>query len=481
MAFHPNDTLAALPLVVLSLFAMTLLLLDLFGACKNRLLWGLSACVFAWAFSCTQFYLSDDAFGGMLYVDGFSTVMHSIVLGGTAITLLLNYKKLEAQRAESGIEVDTLLLLSAAGALAMLSASHLVVLFLGFELLSVSVYALTAIARKERASSEGALKYFILGAFSSAFLLYGMALVYGATGSMHYSEIALNISSSNTMLLVGVGMLIFGFGFKVSLVPFHVWTPDVYQGAPASISGFMAVVVKAAAFGSFLRLMYVPFGELGEVWSGLLWILAVLTMCVGNLAALRQNSLKRMLAYSSVAHAGYALMGFLSFESSAGAEAVVFYLAVYSLMTLAAFGVVVAVTAGSDAQYSDDSIESFSGIGFTHPYLGFVMTIALLSLAGIPPLAGFVGKLYLFSATVSAGYTGLAIIAALNSVVSLYYYLRVLVTMYFNERSLEWLPEGKLEWAPRTALGLVTLGTLVCGVLSYSFYPAVALAIKSLG
>ncbi len=481
MTLHPNDILAALPVVVLSIFAMTVLLLDLFGLCKSRVLWGVSGCVFAWAFSIAQLYLSDEAFGGLLYLDGFSAVLHSIILGGTALTLLLNHNMLKAQRAESSADVDCLILLAAAGGLVMVSSAHLIVLFMGFELLSICVYALTAIARKERASSEGALKYFLLGAFSSAFLLYGMALVYGSCGSMHFSEIAINASSDNVMLLVGIGMLIFGFGFKVSLVPFHAWTPDVYQGAPVSISGFMAVVVKTAAFGSFLRLMYVPFGEVSEVWTGLIWTLAVATMTIGNLAALRQTSIKRMLAYSSVAHAGYALIGFLCFGPEGGAEATVFYLAVYSFMTIAAFGVVLAVTADSPAQYSDDSIESFSGIGFSHPVLGIVMTLSLLSLAGIPPLAGFVGKLYLFSAAVNSGFVGLAIIAALNSVVSLYYYLRVLVVMYFSEeRSVDWTPVS-LQWAPKTALGIATLGTLLCGVLSFTFYPAVALAIRSLG
>jgi NADH-quinone oxidoreductase subunit N len=461
---------------------MTMLVLDLFGRCTNRLLWGISACGLSWAFSCTQFYLNDEAFSGLVYVDGFTTVLHTIILVGTAVTLLFNHKQLGLQRAESSIDVDVLLLLAAAGGMVMVSAAHLIVLFVGFELLSVSVYVLTGIARKERASAEGALKYFLLGAFSSAFLLYGMALVYGACGSMSMSQISISPNPDNMMLVVGLGLMIFGFGFKVSLVPFHVWTPDVYQGAPVSIAGFMAVVVKAAAFGSFLRLMYMAFGEMSEVWTGLIWILSVLTMTIGNLAALRQRSIKRMLAYSSVAHAGYALIGFLAFGISGGAEATLFYLIAYSLMTLAAFGVVLAATAGSDAQYADDDIESLAGLGFSHPFLGIVMTIAMLSLGGIPPLVGFMGKLYLFSAALNSGFVGLAIIAALNSVVSLYYYLRVLVLMYFSsERKTEWLPSKNLELAPRMALGALTFGTVFLGLFSYTCYPAVEIAVRSLG
>ncbi|MCB0323525.1 MAG: NADH-quinone oxidoreductase subunit N [Bdellovibrionales bacterium] len=479
---NPNDVLAALPLGVLTAVTMTMLLLDLFGLCTSRLLWGLSACFLAWVFSCTQFYISEVGFSGLVFVDGYTTVLSTLILAGTALSLLLSHKYLGLQRAQTSIDVDVLILLAAAGGLVMVAAAHLIVIFIGFELLSVCVYVLTGIARKERASAEGALKYFLLGAFSSAFLLYGMALVYGATGTMFIEEIGQVGGPDNVLLLIGIGLLIFGFGFKVSLVPFHLWTPDVYQGAPVSVTTFMAVVVKTAAFGTFLRLMYVAFGGMTEWWEGLIWTLCVLTMTVGNLAALRQSSVKRMLAYSSIAHAGYALMGFLALGPAGGAEATVFYLLAYGLMTVASFGVVLVATAGSDAQYGNDDISSLSGLGFSHPFLGVVMTVSMLSLAGMPPLAGFMGKLYLFSAAINSGFVGLAVIAALNSVVSLYYYLRVLVVMYFSgERTLSWAPPRGLEWAPKASLGLVTVGTVFFGLFSYLCYPAIEVAIKSLG
>ena len=474
------DSVAALPFFVLIGAAVLLLLLDLAGvAAKLRLPIGLAGVLGAGASYFPQSYLRETAFKGLVHLDAFSFAFATIILIGTALALLLGSGQAKAQRAIDSVDVDVLLLLASCGGLVMVSAANLIVLFLGFELLSVCVYVLSGIAKGERASAEGALKYFILGAFSSAFLLYGMTLVYGATGSMDLVQIGQAATLDNPMLLIGLGLTVFGFAFKVGAVPFHFWTPDVYQGAPVSIAAYMAVVVKAAAFGSFLRVVVVAFGSVQTEWVSLLWLLSVVTMTVGNILALWQRSVKRMLAYSSIAHAGYALIGFVVLGSAAGGEATIFYLAAYTAMTIAAFGVVLLASGGTQFQYGTDDMQSLKGLGWSRPFLGLVMTVALLSLAGMPPLGGFVAKFYLFSAAVKGGYTGLAVIAALNSVVSLYYYLGVIVVMYFSgegeERSAERVP-----FAPGLALAIATVGIFYLGFFSEDCFRFVQLAMASL-
>ncbi|MCB0345885.1 MAG: NADH-quinone oxidoreductase subunit N [Bdellovibrionales bacterium] len=477
------DIIAAAPLICMTFGIVALLLLDLFRIDAlpfPRLWWGVGICAATGFLFWPFLTLSETAFHGMMAVDAFTFAFALLILGGSAVTFMLSDELLEGQRIEPSADLDLLVLFAALGGIMMVAATHMMMLFVGFELLSICVYVLTGAARYQRASSEGALKYFILGAFSSAFLLYGMALVYGATGSMYLSEIGRHIGEPSMMLLIGLGLLIFGFGFKVSLVPFHFWTPDVYQGAPTSMTGFMAVVVKAAAFGAFFRLMATGFGGISGSWSTMVAVLAVLSMTIGNVIALRQTSVKRMLAYSSIAHAGYAMLGFLALGTGGGA-AVVFYMLVYALMTLGAFGVVLVVSSGSEAQYECDSIDSMQGLGWTHPLLGIAMTVAMLSLAGVPPLGGFMGKFYLFSAAVRSGYTALAVVAAINSVVSLYYYLRIVVVMYFSgERTLSWEPPRALVFGPRIALILVTTGTLYIGIFSSRYYETARIAARSL-
>lgn len=480
------DVVAAVPLLMMVLGSLFFLLLSLFRDETTgfpRLWWGVGVCLGSWILSIPQAGKMGLAFNGMVFVDTFVFVFYSIILAGLAITFLLGEGHLRGQRMSEAEDIDILLLMAGIGAMVMVSAANLIVLFVGFELLSVAVYVLTGLARKERASAEGSLKYFILGAFSSAFLLYGMTLAYGATGTMEIAEIGrAAATSSSPLLLVALGLMVFGFGFKVSLVPFHFWTPDVYQGAPSSIAGFMAVVVKAAAFGAFLRIMHTGFGLISGSWVPLIWILSVVTMTFGNIVALRQRSTKRMLAYSSIAHAGYALMGSLVLGPDGGGAAMVFYLIVYSVMTLGAFGVVVVATAGSPSQYDADDVRALEGLGWSHPLLGIAMVVAMLSLAGVPPLAGFVGKFYLFSAAVRGGFTGLAVIAAINSVISLYYYLRVIVVMYFTgDRSLEWSPPRKLVLSSRVALGLATVGTIYFGLFSTRYFAMAQEAILALG
>jgi NADH-quinone oxidoreductase subunit N len=470
---------------IISAGALLLLLADLFREKKTAShsptqAWLMVAVlVLGWYFLIPSAFNPFGSASGLLFFDGFSFILSTIIIAGTILAILLGAGNLSRQGVKSTIDVDILMVLATIGGLVMVAASDLILLFVGFELLSVCVYALSGLAREEKASAEGSLKYFIMGAFSSAFLLYGMVLVYAATGSMAIDEIARLAIPGNLLLYLGLGLMIFGFGFKVSAVPFHFWTPDVYQGAPVSITAYMAVVVKAAAFGAFLRVMMLAFGSYIGDWSNLIWLMSVLTMTVGNLVALRQQSIKRMLAYSSIAHAGYLMIGLL--VTPEGSQAALFYLFSYMLMTIAAFGVVLLVTRGSTNQYGSDTLKSFGGVGWSHPFLGIVMVISMLSLAGMPPLAGFMGKFYLFLAAINGGYVGLAIIAALNSVVSLYYYLRVLVVMYFSEaREVNWLAEQAIPMTAKIALILATLGTIYFGLFSGDYLEMTKIALAGI-
>lgn len=459
------------PYLGVAVLALALLLTDLFRRVQTPMMFTFAAVLYASICLIVQLGgilgaapVAPDA---ALYEDGFGALFSLIILVGTLLTSMLHHNQLAGQRVEPTADVDVMLMFAALGGMVMVSAANLITFFVAFELLSVSVYAMAGLARREKASSEGAMKYFILGAFSSAFLLYGIALVYGATGSFQLAEIGARGTVGNPMFSVGLGLMLFGLFFKISAAPFHFWSPDVYQGAPTSITGFMATVVKTAAFGSFLRMMCVAFGSIAAVWTGFVWMIAVLTMTVGNLMALRQRSLKRMLAYSSISHAGYALMGFVALRGQGGAEAVAFYLLVYTFMTIAAFGAIMLVTSNTAAQYANDDIDSFRGLGWAHPVLGLAMTLAMLSLAGFPPLAGFFGKFYLFSAAIRAGYTGLAIIAALNSLVSLAYYLRLVVVMYFSgEREFSLEIYSSQSFCTRMALTAATAVTVLLGLFS---------------
>lgn len=481
------DSNSAAPLLVVGTGALVILLIDLFRFPLDlkkhpnvRLFFSVLVCVAgivaSWRFVCGEGVPGTE----MLFVDHYTTAFNIIILLGTALSLIMGHQQLSAQRVENTVDVDVLILLASLGGMVMVASANLILLFIGFELLSIIVYALSGMCRTSKASSEAALKYFIMGAFTSAFMLYGMALVYACTGTMSLMEISEFQAANIPILILGLGLIIFGFGFKVSLVPFHFWTPDVYQGAPVSLTGYMAVVVKAAAFGAFLRLLFVGFGNVSGSWVGLLWALSVVTMTVGNLVALRQKSTKRLLAYSSIAHAGYALIGLL--VTNGGPEATIFYLLVYSLMTVVAFGVVLVVTRDTDAQYENDELESLRGLGWRNPLLGIVMTIAMFSLAGMPPFGGFVGKFYLFNAAIHGGFVGLVIIAALNSLVSLYYYLRVVVVMYFGDsKETSLLSSISMPAASVFALCLAALGIVYFGLFSNSAFEFARLAAQSLG
>ncbi|MDD2943457.1 MAG: NADH-quinone oxidoreductase subunit N [bacterium] len=494
--FYTTEFLAIAPIVSIVCGGLLLLGISFFSSetggkqRARRLLFGSFVCSVSFVFTMSHAFIGDmvglesglpinAVISNFLFIDPLNIVFYTLIISGLLCFVFLGDQRLEAQGVKDSIDIEVLMFFAAAGAMVMASAAHLLVLFLGFELLSVCVYALTGTARKERASSEAALKYFVMGAFSSTVMLYGMVLLYGATGSMNLIEISGSIQSAlaadgvSKMALAGLGLMLFGLAFKASLAPFHVWAPDAYQGAPTSIAGFMAVVVKVAAFAALIRVLLQGFGEIAGVWQPAIVVLSVLSMTIGNFAALRQKSVKRMLAYSSIAHAGYALMGFLATANGEGVASSVFYLVVYALMTVTSFGVVLLVTAGQDEQYERDTVESFAGLGGREPILALVMTVALFSLAGFPPFAGFIGKLGIFRSAMGAGYTGLVVIAAFNSLVSLYYYLRVVVVMYFGKDKVEALAGKVLRVAPitetfagRVVVIACALGIVLAGVCS---------------
>jgi NADH-quinone oxidoreductase subunit N len=364
----------------------------------------------------------------------------------------------------AGAEYYALVLFAALGMMLMAAAGDLIVIFLGLETMSIAVYALAGFIRRDPRSNEAAIKYFLLGAFSTGFLLYGIALVYGATGTIRLELIRATLESgvaANPLLLLGLGMMLIGFGFKVAAVPFHMWTPDAYEGAPTPITAFMAVGVKLAAFAGFLRIFMANLGAISTEWTQVLWILAVLTMTAGNVIALVQSNIKRMLAYSAIAHAGYVIIGMAAGDRGAGG-AILYYLLAYAFTNLGAFAVVVALDRGAE---SHDEIADYRGLARDHPGLAVAMALCLLSLTGVPPLAGFVAKFYIFAAALNAGLVWLVVIAVLNSVVSAYYYVGVIVAMYMQEGGVA------VEQMSRRPGLLISVAVGVAGVIALGVYP----------
>ena len=412
-----------------------------------------------------------DGFSGMVSHDGLGAFFDMVILAACALTLLMATGYSDWEGTHKG-EFYSLLLLSTSGMMFMAKGTDLMTVFLGLETMSIPIYVLVGFHRRRISSIEGAFKYFLLGAFASGFLLYGIALLYAASGTTKIPVLATMLYdprlAASPLFLAGVGMLLVGFGFKVSLVPFHMWTPDAYEGAPTVITAFMSAAVKAAAFAALIRVLLTALpGMQPHLWKAL-WVLAVLTMTVGNLSALWQDNLKRLLAYSSIAHAGYVLVGLVSGDVLGG-QASLFYLLVYAFMNLGAFGVVILLAQKEDAGYD---IRHLAGVGFRYPALGALLTLFLVSLGGIPPTAGFVGKFYLFSAAVKNGYIWLAVIGVLNSAASIYYYLRIVVYMYMRPAE----DEAPVPRPPRTAFSLA-LCVAAAAVLILGIVPGDLLAL----
>jgi NADH-quinone oxidoreductase subunit N len=463
-------TIALLPEVVLTLWAMMVLLIDVFqkgGRTQSSGLVGwftLAGLVLTAVANGLLLRVTEPSAANMMAIDSFRVFTNFIFLSAAVLFVLIAAKYLEEEHIRLG-ELYVLIMLSTVGMMVFAGSRDLMVIFLGLELMSVPVYVLTGVKRRDPRSAEGALKYFLLGAFSSAFFLFGVALVYGGTGSTNLVRIATAVGvdgvAANAFVLVGIAFLAVGFGFKVAAVPFHMWTPDAYEGAPAPITGFMAAAVKAAAFAAFLRVFLGAFSGLYEQWGDIIFWLAVITMITANLVALVQNNVKRMLAYSSIAHAGYLLVA-LAAASQLGTAAYLFYLVVYTLMTLGSFAVVLAVGRTGEERLD---IESYSGLAWEKPLVGVVMTVFLLSLAGFPFTGGFIGKVYILLAAVEKGLIPLAVVLVLSSLLSYWYYLRVAWYMWFRDPASEPQPPLALAGPVKAALVVAAIAVVVLGIV----------------
>ena len=425
-----------LPELIVTASAVIALLLGAFGrrAVVGALAGGVAllGSGLALLFTCLLWDANAGIYNNLYTIDNFGTFFKGLALIVAILVTLMSLRYVEREDIVKG-EYYALTLFGVLGMMIMVSSTHFVTIFIGLEVMSIAIYVLCGLLSGNPRSAEASLKYFLLGAFATAFLLYGIALIYATTGLLDIREIAGYLASSNFRLtplfMIGLAMLVVGFGFKTAAVPFHMWTPDVYEGAPTSITAFMATGIKAAAFGAFVRVFYTAFIPLLGAWSSMLWLIAAATMIVGNITALVQDDVKRMLAYSSIAHAGYILIAFVVGDGFS-AVGILYYILVYTFMNIGAFTVVILLGQKNDHR---TGIEHYAGLASRHPLIALAMTIFLLSLAGIPPLAGFMGKFYVLSAAIQAKYYWLAVIGVLNSVVAAYYYLRVVMYMYFRE------------------------------------------------
>jgi NADH-quinone oxidoreductase subunit N len=470
MTLTSQDFQVLTPYILLTIWACVLLLVDLFiPKGRKGLTAFLSALGLGLTLSFTLMQIGEEAtgFNGMVVLDGFSTFVNALLLVSGLLGVALAYGYVKRMGIEQG-EYYTLLLFSVTGMMLMAQAADLIIVFLALELLSIPLYVLAAFARPRMQSEEAGMKYFLLGAFATGFVVYGIALIFGATGSTNIFAIVQSasngVSSASTgsagslLLTIGAALILVGFGFKVAAVPFHMWTPDVYQGAPTAVTAFMSSGAKIAGFAALLRVFATAFPSIAVDMTDVLWALAALTMIVGNVIAISQTDIKRLLAYSSIAHAGYILMAFVPYGNpqvrDVSIAAGLFYLVAYAVTNFGAWSVVIAL---EQKEGRGLNIEEYAGLGRRHPLLAAAMAVFMLSLIGFPPTIGMVGKFYLFRAVIAGGFTWLAIIGVLTSLVSAFYYLRVVVTMYMQE--------GDPETERETWLGFTTGTTAVLTVL----------------
>jgi NADH-quinone oxidoreductase subunit N len=469
-----GNTLALLPEGILTVMGVIVMMMEPVlkpGASRKPLGWlailGTLAAGAASLYQLHQVTVSGTimAFSNTIQVDAFSVFFHLLIASVVLVTLLGSLDYFEGHAAHAG-EYFALVLFGAVGMMLMTCSVELLMVFVGLEISSISTYIMAGFRKGTGRGVEASVKYFLLGSFATAFFLYGIALAFGATGSTSIAAIALGLGSTTTprLAFLALGMIVIGLGFKVSAAPFHVWTPDVYQGAPAPIIGLMSTAPKAAAFAVLLRITFAGFGAFEHRWAILMWAIAALSMTVGNLGALKQTNVKRMLAYSSIAHAGYLLAAFTAFPQH-GIAAACFYTATYCAMNVGAFAVITQITGYAE---HTRTIEDFTGVALRRPWLGALLGFFLLSLIGIPFTGGFFGKFYVFSAVIGGGHWALALVGLLNSGVACFYYLRLLVAMYArhpHERANEVARFAKVSVPAAVGLGAAALATLMLGVL----------------
>jgi len=467
MPISIHDLLATAPITIVTVTALLVLILEsVVSKAQALTAWiALSGLVAAMVGAFTLLEETGTAFVGMVTTGGYASFFAIVFCLSGVLSIMLSKMYIRNQGIEQG-EYYALVLFAVIGMMLMAAAADLIVFFLGLELMSICFYVLAGFARSRAASNEAALKYFLLGAFATGFLLYGIALVYGSTGTTNIHLIIQDAETAmeSTVFLIGLGLLVVGLGFKIAGVPFHMWVPDVYEGSPTTVSGFMSTGGKAAAFSALLLIFAPKMMNTVDALRDVLAAVATLSMIVGNVLAISQNNVKRMLAYSSIAHAGYILVGVVA-ANEAGANGVLFYLLAYTVMNVGAFGI---LSVGESREGEYLSFDDYTGLSTRRPLLAGLMALYMFSLAGIPPFAGFFGKYYVFAGAIEAGYTWLAVIGVLMSAVSAYYYLRLVVLMYFKEGV------SAME-APVPALSLVALVISAIGILGFGILPSVVL------
>lgn len=460
MNFPLPDLNPVMPEILMTSFALIVLLLDLVIKKKEAI--ALISIAGTALIGLSLFSSGGMTFGGMYISDGYSTFFKIIFFLNVILSVLISIKYIAVEKVNYG-EYYSLILFSTIGMMIMASAADLIVLYLGLELMALSTYVLAGFIRHSIKSTESALKYFLLGAFSSAFLLYGISIIYGLTGTTDIKAIAAFITekglADNLALLLSISFFVVAFGFKIAAAPFHMWTPDVYEGAPTSVTAFMSVGPKAAGFAVLGRVFLIGFAAAKVDWAVILIPIAILTMAVGNIIALSQTNIKRMLAYSSIAHAGYALLGIIT-ANTEGLASVMNYLMIYAFMNIGAFAVIIMLRSEG---FKGEEISDYEGLSKTHPLAAALMLIFMFSLTGIPPTAGFIGKFYIFMAAINAGYTWLVLVAVIFSAISAYFYLRIVMYMYMRDPKTDVVLTT--SFTNGVALGITTAAVLIIGVL----------------